>query len=182
MNTDSSSFLYTGIIFASLSLSGNIPVFNIWLIIMVMTLTIIIGNCFYFGVSFRRHPLRGMQKSIFFLKATLSVANFCKFTNMDFVLSDFFISISFMSLTSFIICCIQFSDGLPGLRLTGFKTSARDLQAGVWVSRQRRWHIHFNLLLLIVMFKGSTSVMVCNCSFEMVLGHVLFSMILSCLL
>ncbi len=56
---------------------------------------IIIGNCFYFKVSFHRHPLWGMQQSNFFLKATLSVANFSKFKNMDFVLSDFWISISY---------------------------------------------------------------------------------------
>ncbi len=37
----------------------------------------------------------------------------------------------FMSLTSFITCCIQFSDGLSGLCLAGFSASTRDLQAGV---------------------------------------------------
>ncbi len=123
-----------------------------------------------------------MQRSIFFLKVTLSVVNFSIFENMDFVLSDIWFYISFMSPTSFIICSIQFSDGFPGLRLTGFSTSARDMWAGVWEGRRRRWPVQFNLFLLIVMFQGSTSVEVYNCSFEMVLGHVLFSMILSCLL
>ncbi len=38
---------------------------------------------------FCRHPVRDMQQSIFFLKATLSVASFSNFENMDFVLSWF---------------------------------------------------------------------------------------------
>ncbi len=125
---------------------------HIALIIMYLTLhpqgahKVVIGNCFYFWVSFCRHPLHGgMQQSTFFLKATLSIAAFSNFENMDFALADFLVSMSFMSLPLFIIiCCIQFSDGLPGLRLAGINASARDL-------------------------------------FEMVLGHVLFSMILSCL-
>ncbi len=131
-----------------------------------------------------------MQQSTFFLKATLSIAAFSNFENMDFALSDFWVSMSFMSLTSFITCCIQFSDGLSGLRLVGFSTSARYMWAGVWVGRRRRGPVHFNLLLVIVMFQGSTTVMVhiCSfgmvhiCSFGMVLGHVLFSMILNFLL
>ncbi len=144
---------------------------------------IVIGNCFYFRVSFHRHPLQVVQQWIFFLKATLSVASFSNLENMDFILSDFWVSISFMSLTSFIICCIQFSDGLPGLRwLVLIIQQELDLRAGVWGGRRRRWGVHFNLLLLIVMFQSSTSVMVYNCPFEMVLGHVLFNITLSCLL
>ncbi len=49
----------------------------------------VIENCSYFRVSFRRHPLQCMRQSIFFLKATLSVASFSNFENMDFVVSDF---------------------------------------------------------------------------------------------
>ncbi len=40
-------------------------------------------------VVFLKPPDRGMQQSTFFLKATLSIATFSNFENMDFALSDF---------------------------------------------------------------------------------------------
>ncbi len=47
-----------------------------------------------FCVSFHRHPLQGMQQSTFFLKATLSIAAFSNFENIDFALSNVWVCMS----------------------------------------------------------------------------------------